>query len=496
MKKFYYSTCSLSSPQIGVTIDDIISSNKENDDIYWCYCKGAISACSGNLNGSPPVCEFCHSMYKRYQKKYGKNIHMIPVDKKYFHHNSHHWSFENVEKIKSIIYKQVYVGQSILSLYVNFTRDQDVRDPDGFQKFFNPIVADLCDLIDYMYDLILRINPDEIITYNGRLFDNRLVYDIANALNIKYTALEVVFGNGFPLKKVKFNGGLPQSILINTLKINDLWDKSPQSNEEKIAISSSFYSRRRNGELIADIAVYTSDQIKGKLPEGFDLNKRNIAIYNSSTDEYIALGGEWEEAVFPSQYEAIEYLLQHSSSDFHYYLRMHPHLKSVKYKAYLELYDLEKYNNLTIIPPVSEISTYSLMEACEKVVTFGSTMGVEASFWGKPSILLGRCFYENLDACYNVSFKEEVIPLIERHLEPKSQIGAIKYAYYLMDREYKVDKTNIDIDIRGRIFLGWEFRFTSYFKIWGSQLLYQIAYFYHCILLPKFYRPSQIFPQL
>lgn len=495
-RKLYYSTCSLLSPHIGVTIDDVLSSKKENDEIFWLFCRNALTSCQGNLNGMPCICDFCHTMYKRFKKEYGKNINMISIDKRNYIHHDHYWNYESVDDIKSIIYRNVQIGQSLLSLYIDYTRDLDVKKNEDFRSFFKPIVNDLCDFIDYAYDIINIIKPDEIITYNGRIYDNRLFYDIAKAMDIQYTSLEVEFGNGYPLKKVRFEGGLPHSIKINTYKILNLWDNSPLPDKKKVEIASSFYSRRRSGELIADVAVYILNQKKGKLPEGFDCSKRNIAIYNSSNDEFLALGGEWEDAVFPSQYEAIEYLLQHSSSDFHYYLRMHPHLKSVKYKAYLELYDLGKYNNLTIIPPVSEISTYSLMEACEKVVTFGSTMGVEASFWGKPSILLGRCFYENLDACYNVLSKEEVIPLIEKHLEPKSQIGSIKYAYYLMDREFKVDKTNIDIDIRGRIFLGWEFRFTSYFKIWGSQLLYQIAYFYHCILLPKFYRPSHIFPQL
>ena len=493
-KKLYYSACSLLSPHIGLIIDDVISSKKAHDVIYWCYCKNALSSCFGNLNGSPPICQFCHNMYRRYGAKYGENVHMIPIDKKNFVHSIHYWSFDSVEEIRSIIYKHVYIGDSILSLYVTYTRDQDVKDIDSFRSFFKQIVDDICDFVDFSYELIAQIRPDEIISYNGRLFDNRLFYDVANAMGIQYTSLEVEFGNGYPLRKVHFSGGLPHSIKINTQKILDLWDYSPLTKERKIDIASSFFVRRRDGELIADVAIYTSLQESGKLPSKFDITKRNIAIFNSSPDEFFALGDEWEKTLFPSQYEAIEYMLNHSSSVFHYYLRMHPNLKSVNNKACLDLYNLEKYDNLTIIPPDSNVSTYSLMEVCEKVITFGSTMGVEASFWGKPSILLGRSLYENLDACYRVSSKEEVISLIEGYLEPKSKIGAIKYAYYLLDREFKVDKTNIDIDIRGRYFLGREFRFTSYFKIWGSQILYQIAYFYYCILLPKFYKPSQIFP--
>ena len=496
-KKIYFSSCAILTPNIGITIDDIISAKKEQNDIYWCYCHSALTACYGNLNGCSSVCDFCHSMYKRYAKKYGKGVHMIAIDRKNFVHNTHSWQFDSVEQVKSIVYRDVYIGYGILSLYLSYTRDLDIANMDGFKKYFTPIVSEICDYVDYVYDLILKIKPDEIVSFNGRLFDNRLFYDIAIALGIKYTSLEVVFSNGErgkPLKKVRFDGGLPHSIIINTKKINDLWANSPLSDEKKTEIAALFYNKRRKGKYDLD-RVYISDQKQGILPESFDSSQRNIAIFNSSEDEYSAVGGEWDDTIFASQYEAIEYVMQHSSPNIHYYLRIHPHLKGVKYKAHMELYSLSKYPNLTIIPPESEVSTYDLMDACEKVVTFGSTMGVESAFWGKPSVLLRRSMYENLDICYQALRKEDVMPLLEGKLEPKPQLGALKFAYYVLDREYGVEKSNIDIDIEEKTFLGRTFQFTPYFKIWGSQLFYQIAYFFYCILMPRYNKGMMNFPE-
>ena len=495
-KKLYYSTCAILTPNIGITIDDILSAKREQDEIYWCYCHNALSACHGNLSGCPSICNFCHSMYKRYAKKYGKGVHVIPIDRKVFVHKNHSWQFDNVEQIKSIVYRDVYIGYGILSLYLSYTRDLDIANMDGFRNYFTPIVSEICDYVDYVYDLLSQIKPDEIISFNGRLFDNRLFYDIANALGIKYTALEVVFGDGRrgkPLKRQRFEGGLPHSIKLNAQMMNELWEKSPLSDKEKADIASSFYVKRRKGEFTMDI-VYISDQKQGKLPEDFDPNQRNIAIFNSSEDEFSAVGGEWEMSIFKSQYECVDYILQRSSPDIHYYLRIHPHLKGVKYKAHMELYSLSKYKNLTIIPPESEVSTYDLMEACEKVVTFGSTMGVESAYWGKPSILLRRSMYENLDICYKASRKEDVMPLLEGKLDPKPRLGALKYAYYLLDRRYGVEKSIIDIDIEEKTFLGRTFEFTPYFQIWGSQLLFQLDYIYHYMLLPKFYKCRFNFP--
>lgn len=57
-------------------------------------------------------------------------------------------------------------------------------------------------------------------------------------------------------------------------------------------------------------------------------------------------------------------------------------------------------------------------------------MGVEATFWGKPSILAGRSFYEDMDASYQVGSHEELMNLIGSDIEPKPKIHAIRYGYY------------------------------------------------------------------
>ena len=494
----YYSACSIAVPHIGVIIDDILSAKERGDEIYWCYCRGAISSCFTNRDGYPNICHFCHSMYQRFVKKYGDKVNVIPINKEDFTPSNSKipdWTLENVEQINSVVYRDVYIGTSILSFYYMVTRDLDMGNIQTFKSCVSPLISEICHFVDYVYDLIEEIKPDEIISFNGRLYENRMFYDIANALGIPYTALDVVGGHVEPYKKVRYKGGLPHSIGLNTAMIENLWKVSPLTDQEKTKIASSFFQRRRNGELVADVAVYTTAQRQGLLPENFDQSKRNIAIFNSSFDEKAALGGEWVQGkLFSNDYDAIEYMLQNTSQQIHYYLRIHPNLKGVSHRDHLELYNLSKYENITIIPPESEISTYSLMDACEKTVTFGSSTGVEATFWGKPSILLGRSLYENLDVCYKPIRKEELTSLIDNHLEPKNKTGALKIAYYLLDRDYRVEKTNIDIDVKYKK-LRWHYRFASYLKIGGSQLLYQMAYIYYYIILTKFGKAKMRFPR-
>lgn len=56
----------------------------------------------------------------------------------------------------------------------------------------------------------------------------------------------------------------------------------------------------------------------------------------------------------------------------------------------LPMYELLDSMEVLYFKPDSHIDSYALMDAAEKVFTFGSTIGIEASYWGKPSFSLAR----------------------------------------------------------------------------------------------------------
>ncbi|SEF49646.1 Capsule polysaccharide biosynthesis protein [Xylanibacter ruminicola] len=494
MKKFYYSSCSLEAPHAGIILDDILTSKKEGDTVYLGYCHCALSACFMNLSGHRSICKFCHYMYDQYKKKYGDGVNMMPIHYEDMAHQDRSLVFGESESIRVFKYRGVEIGSSVLSMYYDITRDLDMANWEGFIRWALPLINNLCDFVDYVYQLLTELKPDQVLIYNGRLFENRLFYDIAKVMGIKFVSLEGVGGHIEPYKKIRFVGEWPLNIELYGRMVEDLWKNSPESLEEKTRKASTFYEKRRNGILVFDTRVYTKDQQKDLLPEGFDVSLTNIAIYNSSQDEIAALGDEWQKGnLFTSQYEAIEFMLEHAKPSIHFYLRIHPNLKGVTHKAHTDLYNLSKHPNITIIPPDSKVSSYALMDACDKVITFGSSTGVEASYWGKPSILVGRSFYEMTGACYHMKNRDELVSAINTDLPAKERLGALKYAYFVLDRKYSVDESNIDIDVRYR-HMRWDFFSTSYFKIHHSDWLFQLYYFYYCILGTKFNNGLLNFP--
>lgn len=488
MKILYYSTCSCSYPHMGVMLNSIIEDVKNGHEVIWVYCDCAVPSCFMNPRGSKAYCRFCKYSYKHLIAKYGKGVNNI-ISLSSSPKPSVLFNYHNSEELKYVEYNGVKVGLSILSYYISYTREMNFEIDDILKNKFDNIIQYVCGSVDSFMFILQEYQPELIKSYNGRYYENRFIYDLAISKGIVYHSLEVVGGHGEPYYPIHFPGNLPHSISLNTLLINKTWTESKKSDDTKKKIASTFYEKRANGLVSCDV-VYTSSQILGLLPCDFDRSKRNIAIFNSSADEMAAIGGEWEDAttLFSSQYECVKYILQHASNDMHFYLRIHPNLKDIKYTYHTDLYKLsDEFKNITIIEPKSPISSYALMNACEKVVVFGSTMGVEACFWGKPVILIGTAFYAFLDVCYKVTNKEDILKLLIEDLPPKSSEGAMKYAYYLLNRNERVDKyNNIDVNYKILRIFGKKIKVSTFNTLFHSCYLHAIINKFFISIVSRF----------
>ena len=79
--------------------------------------------------------------------------------------------------------------------------------------------------------------------------------------------------------------------------------------------------------------------------------------------------------------------------------------------------------NSIIITEDSNVSSYKLLNNARGVITFGSTIGLEASFRHKPCLVLADCGYDLLGVCDKASNWIEVLNWLEKgHMKSKREL--------------------------------------------------------------------------
>ena len=111
------------------------------------------------------------------------------------------------------------------------------------------------------------------------------------------------------------------------------------------------------------------------------------------------------------------------------YLRIHPNLKDVDNQSKREMLNLQS-PNLTVIPPEATVDTYEMVRRSDSVATFGSSVGIEAVYWGTPSILLGPSFYNGLGGVRVPDNHKAALALLTQKLEATDRTAALIYGYW------------------------------------------------------------------
>lgn len=416
------------SPVSQATESEIMQKCINNGEEVWLLrCGAALRTCRLNPTHNILGCALCTHRCTSEALRMGVPAQRIlQLDETLFPETLEVELPENLNELMEFTHDGVNVGRGAASTTISFLRDYNLK-PRGEHKAI--IELQLLTAIGAArnYQRILdEVRPDEVIIYNGRHIQAFPMVDLCRKRKISFKCFE--FGCRVDRYHL-FIDTTPHSIVSRQATMFEMWDQTEPT--VRISKAIAWYENKR-GRIKTNDKVYTAGQDVGKLPPGFDLSTKNIAIFNSSEDEMKTIQ-EWKTDLFDSQNEAIRSILEATKDDagLHFYLRVHPNLKDVKNDQMKELLHLA-YDHLTIIPPENQVDSYALVDAADAVVTFGSSIGLEASYWEKPSILYGKSFYQGLDAVYEPANFKELLSLIRTpDLPPKPSGNALPFAYYI-----------------------------------------------------------------
>jgi len=426
MRYLIYSYC-FETPHFETELEIALKLKDQGHEVFFLICKADLQTCFVNPDHNKAVCSFCKSKIVN-----GLNAIGIPENKilnfKKFAVNETFYkgALESLSTLKAFRYKNSDIGLAVASSIISACRDHYFE----ISKYQDKIKTGLetAIMVHETFDAILKdIKPDGVIMFNGRFLEVRPIMRLCEKMNIEFFTHE----RGGQLDRYMFRkNSTPHNIAFVKKEMEELWKNGPDDKEE---IGRKFFEDRRN-KVIQQWHVFTENQVEGDLPAGFDQAKRNIGIFNSSMDEYEGIA-DFNNKLYTDDNEGIEQICKDflPYPEFHFYLRVHPNLAGLDNAQNKKIAEIkERYSNLTVIPPDDKIDSYALMEAVEAVISFGSTMGIEAIYWHKPSILLGRAFYENLDGLIKPGNHPEVVQSIKNKKETQTGLSAIKYGYWCL----------------------------------------------------------------
>jgi len=334
-------------------------------------------------------------------------------------------NFETTEELLGFSYDGIDIGRGVASSIISYYRDLDINS-QKYKELIEIEISKAITVVKNIRHLHSNWSFDELYIFNGRFAETWPVIRFAEINSIPFFTMEAGAHDRYEL----FENALPHSMIARQAKIEKYWAEAKPS--ERKALGNEWFINRKGG-IEKFEKSFVKSQIEDQLPLEFDKTKRNISIFNSSEDEMASIS-EYQNDIFKNQNEAIIQILTHykDAKDIQFYLRLHPNLAGVDNTQTKEIYTLH-FPNLRIIKPTEKIDTYALMDACEKTISFGSSTGIEATYWGKPSILYGKAFYMYLDCVYNPQSFIELCSLIDtKNLIPKQKEATLPFGYFMM----------------------------------------------------------------
>jgi len=334
--------------------------------------------------------------------------------------------FTDAESLRRYEVDGFDLGFAVLSSVISFVRQIDPTDTVD-PRLIRSLLVSALSVYRSVQNRLRADHYDHVYVFNGRFAITRAVLRACQSRNTPCTVHERASTHEH---YSRFEDTLCADFGYWRRNIRDHWAAAEdvRDRDEKAA---EFFTERARG-VSRNWHSFVAAQEQGLLPGDWDATRTNLVIFVSSEDEFASIGHYSAGSVYPSQIAGIREILASLCDEdgIHVYVRAHPNLAGIDNQQTRDLASLDD-PRLTMIPAESTISSYALLRAADKVVTFGSTVGIEAVFWEVPSILVGQSAYRGLGGNYEPGDHDEVMELIRAKLEPLPKTAALMFGYYL-----------------------------------------------------------------
>lgn len=336
-----------------------------------------------------------------------------------------HFGIDSIESLQEFRFDGAPLGLGITSSLIRHMR---TVDPDFEQSR---------DLIDHLlkysiaaFDLarivIRRFEPAAVLVYNGRLACSKAIVEAARSEGAEVLYHEI----GATHERFYLSNRPPQSTVNARAMLQESWANAGPDRE---SVGASFFTRGRAGEPLWS-KEFGRKQIPGRSISR--VGGRRIVYFASSDDEHAAVEEGLEHFLFESQRAAAAWLADwvRARPSAELVIRVHPRMGRFLVGE-LAWWDSLAGGNVTIVPADSPVDSYALAASADVVICYRTTVGAEATYMGKTSILLGDSIYRGLDCVYEPQTLAELEGMLQDlDLPPKPRENCLPFGYDRMTK--------------------------------------------------------------
>jgi len=291
--------------------------------------------------------------------------------------------FEDLKKLQSKFWEKTALGMAISSFIITYTRDSNPR-LRKYKHLIHNLSLTYQQIFYFLHKIDISSDYNEIWLWNGRSFHERAVVEFfkEKLVDVKFMELG---GDGIDQDRWILLDNSPHDRVMNQKHILNHFNYSEKNLSE---IQKWFTSQHSGGSNIYSKKFIMDPNLKidGKL----------FVFFSSSDDEVAAISSDWESA-WGNQINAVNKLIEffEGKPEYNLIIRVHPNQKN-KSKNDKKIWSSlkSKTSNITIYGFDSKVDSYQLLSLANGVITYGSTLGIEAAYLKKPAALLSHALWD------------------------------------------------------------------------------------------------------
>ena len=377
----------------------------QGNDVLLTYCNSKAGTCAANYTGNPVACWICRNRVRSTAESLGLNA--IPLETDSAIVDKDQESLLKLSEKKAVVEG---TQSGITSTFRTFA--EDVKKGSIISRIKRLYYRTSMQLLSSFNEVVEREQPDRVEVFNGRHACSRFPLIAAEKMGLPFNTLEATYRR----KPIVFVG--------HTAHDRKAIQRRIMKQDVNVEVAEEYYARRKQPK---------SNKFARKHGQGFEPPtgggfKKKVSVFLSSQDEFASLGKDWVSPFL--DYAPIVQQACEQNPEYLFCIRFHPNQADITSDIITPFQDVARLPNTQVYYPTDDANTYKLIEWSDLVITFGSTVTVEACWMNKPVIMLGPSFFDELDVSYNPTSIEEFLEILPQSLSPKDRDNAARFACY------------------------------------------------------------------